>query len=380
MYCFNGGCKASKIEKDDNFCYVCGHWTAKGYMFLKNENNAKKIIEGPVVKQNNRLHFLWALLFILLIIFLIMFLIRKDNMFKPFFYIKKETLSIKRGYNVTLLDNDNQYENVFVGTTKEAKNLIKNDYASQNMYCFNEFEVEKIALDIEKKYNIASVSFCDMPLEKVKKIKEVIDKMYMLFPNVKGALTNINIANTKNKKEYIAKFQPLSQFVNVSNDINNFNKVNKTQILLNSYYFLNDEVSVNNKYVTGATLESLIAHEFGHYISFYSLLKEKKLENIVLVTKDNYKSIYDVVDIYNNSYSSILVNEALMSYNSKYGSVTMDEFSALISTYASQKNEEGKLVYDELIAEAVHDYYLHGDNMSNASSEIINILKVKLSR
>ena len=381
MYCFNGGCKASEIEKDDNFCYKCGHWTAKGYMFLKNDKNAKKVTEGFVVKQSNRLHLLWAIVLVLLVVFLIVFLVRKNNMFKPFFYIKKEVLSTKRGYNVTLLNNDLQYENEIVKNKLVAKEYIKKDYTSQNMYCFNEFEVEKIALDIEEEHNIASVSFCDMSIEKAEKIKSVIDRIYTLFPNAEGALTNINITNTKSKKEYIAKFQPLSQFVNVSNDINKFNKVNKTQILLNSYYFLNDKSDFEKeKYVSDAYLESFIAHEFGHYISFLSLLKEKNMEDIILVTKDNYKNIDEVVNLYNNDYAKLLVNEALKRYNSKYGSNNINDFAGSISLYAGLEGADGEIVYEEVIAEAVHDYFLHGDNMSNASKEIINILKEKLSR
>ena len=38
----------------------------------------------------------------------------------------------------------------------------------------------------------------------------------------------------------------------------------------------------------------------------------------------------------------------------------------------------GNIIYDEVIAEAVHDYYLHDSNMKKASYEIIKILKEKL--
>lgn len=61
--------------------------------------------------------------------------------------------------------------------------------------------------------------------------------MYNLFPNISGALTNISITNASTNKEYIARFQPMFQFVNTNEDITKYNKVNKTQILLNSYYF-----------------------------------------------------------------------------------------------------------------------------------------------
>ena len=31
-------CDETSIEKDDNFCPKCGHWTSHGYSFLNDEN------------------------------------------------------------------------------------------------------------------------------------------------------------------------------------------------------------------------------------------------------------------------------------------------------------------------------------------------------
>ena len=58
----------------------------------------------------------------------------------------------------------------------------------------------------------------------------------------------------------------------------------------------------------------------------------------------------------------------------------MDLFSyaATISNYASTKDDEGNLIADETIAEAIHDYYLHGYSMKSSSYEIINVIKRKL--
>lgn len=51
MKCLNQNCNADQIEKDDNFCYKCGHWTAKGYSFIKDDNNINRIMNGPAVKK-----------------------------------------------------------------------------------------------------------------------------------------------------------------------------------------------------------------------------------------------------------------------------------------------------------------------------------------
>lgn len=241
---------------------------------------------------------------------------------------------------------------------------------------------------LENNYNIPSVSFCDMSLDESIKITNVIEKMYQLFPNINGALTNITITNANTKDEYIAYFQPMYQFVNTNQDINLYNKVNKTQILLNSYYFLNEkiiatpieEIVGENWYVKDANWESTIAHELGHYISFLILLKSNDLDNITLVTLSNYEQINKILEIFdNNIFSKSLIDEALYNYNLKYNTnYSIDEFALSISKYANVKDKHGNLIADETIAEAVHDYFLHGDNCNKSSYEIIKIIKSRL--
>lgn len=212
--------------------------------------------------------------------------------------------------------------------------------------------------------------------------------MYMLFPKIKNGLTNITITNAETAQEYIAYFQPLYQFVNINSNIDEFNKINKTQILLNSYYFLNSEFtekSIDNIveqgwYVPDATLESTIAHELGHFISFKLLLKEHNLDNVTFVTSNNEEKINDIIDIFNKgTYSYAILTKSLDNYNAKYNlNLSLEEFTQTISKYASSKKQNGEIIADEAIAEAIHDYYLHGNNMKNSSSEVINIILEKM--
>jgi transcriptional regulator with XRE-family HTH domain len=75
-----------------------------------------------------------------------------------------------------------------------------------------------------------------------------------------------------------------------------------------------------------------------------------------------------------------LVEESIESYNKKYNSnISLEDFTKSISGYASQKVKEN-VNYDEVIAEAIHDYYLHRDSSSTSSLEIINIIKERLQQ
>ena len=378
----------TKINPEDNFCPMCGHWTAKGYTFLQDETNVNEIIKGKAYKQEKNFNTFKILLGVLVIFFLVFTFIRGKDMFKPYAYLKKQFNSLIYGYNSSILKTNNIYNHKIVNDKEIAKKIIINDFNSQSWMCSTNLEIKEIELQLEKDYDILSVNFCDMSLENVEKIKKVIDKIYELFPNIKGNLTNITITNAVNKEEYIAYFQPMYQFVNVNMDINEYNKVNKTQILLNSYYFLNDNILKNsistilkkNQYVKDATWESTIAHELGHYISFSALLKTKGIEDILLVTKNNSQEIEQAIEEFDSgSFSKSIIIEALKNYNEKYKeNITVEGFVKKISDYAGVKNADGEFIYDEAIAEAIHDYYLHEEKSSLSSKEIINVIKTIL--
>ena len=372
-----------EVEVDDNFCPECGHWTTKGYSFLNDKDNLK-VINGKVVIKQNRISYLISLIFLFAVLSIGICMYRGKDILKPFTYIKREFISYKYGYNTTILDNTNQYYNQNIFTLDEAKNIINEDFSSQSWQCSDTIDVSKLETEIENNYEIVNVSFCEISLTEAEKIKKTIDNIYNLFPNIKGYLTNITITNALNKNDYVAYFQPIYQFVNSTNNINDFNKVNKSQILLNSYYFLNEDTLnktvKDNWYVNDATYESLIAHEFGHYITYVTLLKEKNIGNTILETKDNKTDIEEIKNIIKSgTYTEELVTSAINNYNySNNTNLEISGFAELISNYAKQKNSKGNYIYDEIIAEAVHDYYLHGSNSNKASLEIISILKKRL--
>lgn len=377
-----------EIETDDNFCPNCGHWTTRGYTFLKNEKNVNNIMNGSEIKKNSKISILFSILSISTIIFVLMLIVRGNALFKPLIYVKKIINSYKYGYNISVIDTKNNYKKINVRSIDDAHYLIKNDFDSQRWKCIQSSEINDLEKNIEEKYSITSVMFCDISFEEASKIKEVIDNMYKLFPTIKGGLTNITISNTESKSEYIAFFQPMYQFINSNEDIHIFNKVNKTQILINSYYFLNNNFLQKNIeeivgvgwYVNDATWESTIAHELGHYITFKLFLKENNLDSITFINENNSEYINQILKNYDSgTFSSNILNEAINNYNKKYNlNIEIEEYVKNISKYASIKDEKNKIMVNETIAEAIHDYYLHGNNCKKESYEIVNIIKSKL--
>lgn len=388
MKCLNQNCDVKDIEEDDNFCYKCGHWTPKGYKFLNNKENINIITNGKAAKKDGNLILMVGTASIAFITFGIMCIFRGNDLFKPFYYLKRQINSYVYGYNVAFIDTEKIYNKVNISNINEAKEFITKDLNNQSWKCTYALDNFTIESELEKSYSIPSVSLCDVPNREAIKIREVIDKMFNIFPKMKGALTNISITNAKTNKEYIARFQPIYQFVNPNEKINSYNKVNKTQIVLNSYYFLNEniisepvqKVVGDNWYVKDATWESTIAHELGHYISFVTFLKSNGLENVILVTEENENKINEIITIFDSGeYSLSIVKQALKSYNvSNNTDLDIDSFALTISEYAAVKDNNGDLIADETIAEAIHDYYLHGNKAKKASIDIVDIIKSRL--
>lgn len=362
-----------EINEEDNFCYDCGAMSARGYKYL-NKDNFK------VKNENMKLKTLIILLSISILIFVPLSVIRGNNLYRPIAYLEKQINYYKYGYNTTLLKTNNTYENIDINSLEDAKEQIYNDFDSQSYLCKNDIDIKKIEYELETKYGITSINFCDLSIEKVNNISQVIEKMYELFPNIKESLTNISLTNSLSQGDYVAYFQPRYEFINSNQDVNYYNKVNKTQILLNSYYFLNDKTDEINltKYVKDAYLESTIAHEMGHYITFKSLLKISNLDTIILVTNTNEEKINEVISSF-DMYCENILNLALLKYNSKYdASLDIDSYALNISEYAGVKDENNKLIASETIAEAIHDYFLHGSNLKRESQEIIEVIKDNL--
>ena len=388
MKCLNQYCDAEDIENDDNYCYKCGHWTAKGFSFIRKEDNVMQIMNGAAAKKDDNFSVMLGIASLAFIGFFVMNLIRGNDLYKPFFYLKRQADSYIYGYHTSIIKTDNTYKDKAVNSYDEAVELIKDDLDNQHWKCSHEMETFMYQRDIEDVTAIPIVSFCDVSDSEAQKLTEVIKKMYSLFPNMSGALTNISITNATTNSEYIARFQPMFQFVNANNDISTYNKVNKTQILLNSYYFLNDDIMnypVSNVvgedwYVKDATWESTIAHELGHYISFIAFLKQNGLSNITFVTADNEQTINNAMSQFDSgAFSMMILNQALNKYNSKYNTnLDVNSFALTISKYAGAKDKNGNLKADETIAEAIHDYYLHGYNCSKSSYEIVSVIKSKL--
>lgn len=293
--------------------------------------------------------------------------------------------SIKKGKYSTSIIYDNTYSGVSISNNADAYKLIEKDSVQQKNNCPS--EIKTIENDIISKYGITAVNLCEMDVNFAKEIENVIKTIYEEYPSARGYITNLSLANVSMSDGYIAAFMPVFNFA-TSSSSSTYPWVIKTQVLLNTSYFLNTErlqTSVTDGSNAGhfppnATMYSPVAHEFGHYLSFLALMKNYDINSILLVDSNNVNVFYDIYsDFGEGKFSLQMIKEAYENYKKDTNtSMTMDEWRGTISKYALAKDNSGNYIYDETIAESFHDVYLNGDNAKDASKYVIKVLKSKL--
>ena len=162
----------------------------------------------------------------------------------------------------------------------------------------------------------------------------------------------------------------------------------KTQIFLNSTYFLNKnkldsavkESSSVGHFPPNASIYSPLAHELGHYISYIAMMKYYSTNSILLIDDSNFNTLINLAhDFSDGKHSLNMLEEAYNNYKNDTGdNISFDDWRGTISKYALAKDDKGRYIYDETIAEAFHDVYLNSSNAKIASKYITDVLKERL--
>ena len=199
----------------------------------------------------------------------------------------------------TIIITDNTYSGVKISNDYDAYKLISEDSISQKNNCPS--EIKAIEDEIIKNYGVTAVNLCEMDIEFAKEVSKVFKKVYDEYPSVRGYLTNLSLVNASMSDGYIAAFMPVFNFA-TSDSTSTYPWVIKTQVLLNTSYFLNtvrleSSVQVGSNaghFPPNATMYSPVAHELGHYLSFLAMMRNYDLESILLVDNKNVNLFYDV--------------------------------------------------------------------------------------
>lgn len=407
----------NKLEEQVKFCNKCGDIVEPGEKFCnkcgnllvddnKKDNNIDKV-KNNLLNNFNKLNLKQKNIFIgvsagvitIILLFLVSSIL--NNSSKYYFDEKKiedgdgnvENLnktdgtinSKKKSKYATSVVYDNTYSGITVKNDKEAYDLIVKDSIEQKKNCPS--EINKIEEEITKKYGINAVNLCELDINFAKELVNVLKVLYDEYPIARGIITNLTLVNGSLKNNYIAAFMPVFLFGTTDSD-STYPWVIKTQILLNSSYFLNQErlktsvidSSKSGHFPPNATIYSPVAHEFGHYLSFLSLMKEYQEKKILIINDNNINNLNLILDDFSSGKHSLdMITEAYNKYKNKVGTdLQLDQWRGTISQYALAKDNSGNYIYDETIAESFHDVYLNKENAKDASKYIIDVLKSRL--
>ena len=381
------------------FCNKCGNQVESSAKFCKECGNQLIILQQNNVNQTKKNNIIFVILGIglgltsfVIIILAALFITNPSHNYYFNTNESKENENTKEINNIqnkskygTVIVHDNIYPESNIKSLSDANSLIVEDSVRQKNNCPNEIKI--VENDLIKKYGITAVNLCEMDVEFAKELEKVFQKVYKEYPSVKGYITNITLANIPPSQSYIAAFMPCFKFA-TSNDSTSYPWVFKTQIILNTSYYLNTErlentviaSSKSGHFPKNTTVYSPVAHELGHYLSFLAMTKKYNFESVELINNENVDDLYMIYnDFLSGDYSKIIINEAYEKYKKDTNSnISLDTWRGTISNYALAKDNNGEYIYDETIAESFHDVYLNGNNATPASKYIISVLKQKL--
>lgn len=292
--------------------------------------------------------------------------------------------SSTKGKYKTDIITDNMYMGLSIKSVADAKDVIVQDSVEQKQADYPK-EIIEIENHIIEKYGITAVNLKEMEVEFAKELENVIDDIWKEYPKAREHLTNLTLTNLKmTNKDTIALFMPLFTF-GTSNTNTTRPWIIKTQIQLNSRFFLNiDKLdtsvqtgSQSGHFPKNATRYSPVAHELGHYLSFIALLNYYSTDSVLIIEDNQIQDYYNLIaDFSKGTFSKKMLNEAYQNYVQETNdNIDFDEWRGKISKYALAKDSSGNYIYDETIAEAFHDAYLNGNNATIQSKYIVEVLK-----
>ena len=364
---------------------------------LMQETLSPKIELERKTKKENKLFFTLSIasgaVFIIVLLFAIFGKVDIFNFSIQEVYYENKNVKSNSDYSTAIV-TDNKWRVEFDSKKNErtqAIEYIKKDSQNQKEKCTNE-SVKKVEQEIEEKYGIVAVNFCELDYKFANEIKNMIAVVHKEFPMVSTELTNLTLQNMKDENGYdldniLASFKSASLFAK-STTLTGYPQIYKMSILLNAKSFLDPSLgekvrilSGSGHFSSGATRSSIVAHEFGHYLSFLAQLHNSDLKELLLITRRNFRAYSKLINASDEGvFSKKILDEAYNNATKKgYSYSDLFEFRSSISSYAASSDMEGMPLYDETIAEAFHDYYLNRDNANPASLEIMKVLKKYLN-
>ena len=236
-------------------------------------------------------------------------------------------------------------------------------------------EIEEV---MEQQFGIGEVELAQMEPELAQKVYRAFSYMYERYPVLYNKITNVNV------EEITSGAVAKAEYIEIPSDQEELYPMQmKQQVTLGEREFLNEvrltnlirKSTADGHWMDGTDVDSIVVHELEHILLNVIRMQRYGLEDFCYITEENADafSAYqtDVLSM-NQTTAQEIVDAAYQNYKSEcQEDSTLEEAKGMISGYASGEQNDGGISYEETIAEAMADLYLHGENATLFSKKII---------
>lgn len=241
----------------------------------------------------------------------------------------------------------------------------------------DELSTAEIQQRLETDFGIGEVDLAGMEPETAREIYAAFSGMTERYPVLKGSLGSLRVG------EVPAGTVAVTEYAEISAAAEGLYPIKmELRIVLGEREFLNPTRLENlirksvaeGHWMEGTKVETLLVHELAHVLVSRIRMERYGLTDFTCITEENASafSSYHMDGLnWNQTTVREITENAYKSYR-KERELSYEEACGSISGYASGEQEDGGISYEETIAEAVVDGYLHGEAAGGFSKEILN--------
>lgn len=240
-----------------------------------------------------------------------------------------------------------------------------------------ELNTVEIQQRLETDFGIGEVDLAGMEPETAREIYAAFSGMTERYPVLKGSLGSLRVG------EVPAGTVAVTEYAEISSAAEGLYPIKmELRIVLGEREFLNPTRLENlirksvaeGHWMEGTKVETLLVHELAHVLISRIRMERYGLTDFTCITEENASafSSYHMDGVNGNQTTAREITENAYESYRKERELSYEEACGSISGYASGEQEDGGISYEETIAEAVVDGYLHGEAAGKFSKEILN--------
>ena len=276
-----------------------------------------------------------------------------------------------------------KYVDKYIDNEESYKDAIQKISNSEKEKC-SKLSTLKYENEIMEKYNLYSVNLCELSDEYLEQILNIYEYAESEYPGIFDYAYATQILYDADTRYAISNnfSGAIALYGMIESYDGDKGSNNRLGMLLNTNYFLNETYfkqvmarNVSSKHFpSNATIYSPVMHELGHKLHFDLVFKKYNFANFSIVDNKEYDNYVRVIqDISGKTTTTKIVTDAIKNAYHINDVDDIKKYTAEISNYAKSDPNEA-------IAEAVHDWYLNGENAHKLSIEIVKVLKLERSK